>query len=47
MIEAITVYLSGKTQIEEVILCVMDQREFGPFQARLASLNRPAGGEVP
>ena len=38
MLEAIKSYLEGDTQIQEVVLCVMDQREYAPFQSRLASL---------
>jgi O-acetyl-ADP-ribose deacetylase len=40
MIEAIAAYLNGPTKIEEVVLCVMDQREFAPFASGLALLNR-------
>jgi O-acetyl-ADP-ribose deacetylase len=40
MIEAIQSYLEGETNIEEVLLCVMDQREQKPFEARLATLAR-------
>jgi O-acetyl-ADP-ribose deacetylase len=36
MIEAIKNYLEGQTSIEEVILCVMDQREWVPFETQLA-----------
>ena len=38
MLEAIQTYLQGETGIREVLLCVMDQREFSPFEARLATL---------
>jgi len=40
MIEAIKSYLQGDTGIEEVVVCVMDQREYAPFEAQLASLNQ-------
>ena len=40
MIDAIKGYLEGETQIEEVVLCVMDQHEYTPFQSQLATLNR-------
>jgi O-acetyl-ADP-ribose deacetylase (regulator of RNase III) len=38
MVEAMHDYLEGETSIEEVLLCVMDQRERTPFAAQLASL---------
>jgi len=40
MVETIKRYLDGETGIEEVVICVVDHREFAPFEARLASLNR-------
>jgi len=40
MLETIKSYLEGETGIEEVVICVVDHREFAPFEARLASLNR-------
>ena len=43
MIEAIKSYLNGETGIQEVVLCVMDQREYTPFEAQLASLNQREG----
>jgi O-acetyl-ADP-ribose deacetylase (regulator of RNase III) len=39
MIETINAYLEGETGIEEVVICVVDQRELTPFEAQLASLN--------
>jgi O-acetyl-ADP-ribose deacetylase (regulator of RNase III) len=39
MVEAVKDYLQGETSIEEVLLCVMDKREFTPFETQLASLN--------
>lgn len=39
MVETIKSYLEGETGIEEVIICVIDRREFAPFEAQLASLN--------
>lgn len=39
MVEAIKGYLEGKTEIQEVVLCAMDRREFAPFESQLASLN--------
>ncbi|MBC8871132.1 MAG: macro domain-containing protein [Planctomycetes bacterium] len=38
-LDAIKSYLEGETEIQEVIICVIDRREFTPFEARLASLN--------
>ena len=43
MVEAIQSYLEGETQLEEVVICVMDQREFAPFESQLASLDRQEG----
>ena len=40
MIEAIRSYLEGETAIQEVVLCVTDQREFEPFEAQVTSLNQ-------
>jgi O-acetyl-ADP-ribose deacetylase (regulator of RNase III) len=31
-------YLSGETNIEEVIICLLDSREYNPFQDRFAAL---------
>jgi len=39
MIDTIAGYLKGETAIEDVVICVMDSREFAPFQSQLASLN--------
>ena len=39
MIDAIASYLKSETAIEEVVICVMDSREFAPFQSQLASLS--------
>ena len=39
MIETIKAYLEGETGFEEVVICVVDQRELKPFEAQLASLN--------
>jgi O-acetyl-ADP-ribose deacetylase (regulator of RNase III) len=40
MLETIKSYLEGQTGIEEVIICVVDQRELAPFEAQLAPLDR-------
>jgi O-acetyl-ADP-ribose deacetylase (regulator of RNase III) len=39
MIEAIQSYLQGRTDLQEVVLCVADQREYTPFASQLALLN--------
>lgn len=39
MVQTIKSYLQGQTEIQEVIICVIDRREFAPFEAQLASLN--------
>jgi len=39
MVEAVKTYLEGETEIQEVTICVIDRREFVPFQTQLASLN--------
>ncbi len=38
-VQTIKSYLEGETEIQEVIICVIDRREFAPFEAQLASLN--------
>jgi len=38
MIDAIKSYLEGETKIQEVVLCMMDHREYAPFETQLASL---------
>jgi len=38
MIETIKGHLEGSTGIKEVILCVLDSREYGPFKAAFAKL---------
>ena len=38
MAETIKAHLEGETKIEEVVICVMDRREHGPFASQLASL---------
>ena len=43
MIEAIKGYLEDETEIREVLLCVMDQREYAPFESQLASLKQQEG----
>jgi O-acetyl-ADP-ribose deacetylase (regulator of RNase III) len=43
MLQAIQDYLRGETKIEEIVLCVIDQREFAPFAAQLAQLNHLEG----
>ena len=40
MVETAKSYLEGETHIEEVVFCVIDQREYAPLESQLASLNR-------
>lgn len=39
-------YLQGQTGIEEVIFCLMDNREYKPFAERLAALERAGSAAV-
>ena len=43
MIEPIREHLKGATEIQEVWICVIDQREYAPFAAQLASLKPHEG----
>lgn len=38
-LEAIIEYLSGETGIREVIVCLLDSREYAPFKAQLAAVS--------
>lgn len=38
MLQAIKSYLEGETGIQEVVVCVGDQRELAPFESQFASL---------
>lgn len=38
MIETIKGYLEGETEIQEVVICVPDKREFLPFDSQMATL---------
>jgi O-acetyl-ADP-ribose deacetylase (regulator of RNase III) len=38
MLDTIKSYLEGETGLQEVVICVVDNREFVPFEAQLASL---------
>ena len=38
MFDTFTDYLNGDTKIEEVVICLLDNREYRPFQEQLASL---------
>ena len=40
MLEAIREHAGGETGLKEILLCVMDSREFKPFEAQLSRLNR-------
>lgn len=39
MIDAIKGYLEGETEIQEVVICVIDQREYKPFEPVMAALS--------
>jgi O-acetyl-ADP-ribose deacetylase (regulator of RNase III) len=39
-IETIAAYLEGETGIKEVVICLLDSREYKPFQARFAALGQ-------
>jgi O-acetyl-ADP-ribose deacetylase (regulator of RNase III) len=39
-IETIAAYLEGSTDIREVIICLLDSREYKPFQERFAALGQ-------
>jgi O-acetyl-ADP-ribose deacetylase (regulator of RNase III) len=39
MVETIKKHLEGNTGIEEILLCVLDSREYGPFKAELARIS--------
>ena len=39
MIETIRSYLEGSTGIKELILCVLDSREYGPFETALGTIS--------
>jgi O-acetyl-ADP-ribose deacetylase (regulator of RNase III) len=38
MVEAVQDYLQRETGLEEVVICVLDAREYQPFKAQLASV---------
>jgi O-acetyl-ADP-ribose deacetylase len=37
-LETIKEYLSGETEIKDVVVCLLDNREYKPFQSQLAAL---------
>ena len=39
-LKSITDYLSGDTKIKEVVICLLDNREYKPFQEKLAALQQ-------
>ncbi|MHC4660931.1 MAG: macro domain-containing protein [Planctomycetota bacterium] len=39
MLETIKKYLQGETGIKEVVICVIDTREYKPFQSQLARMS--------
>jgi O-acetyl-ADP-ribose deacetylase (regulator of RNase III) len=40
MFETILEYLSGDTHIEEIVICLLDNREYKPFQEQLAGVRQ-------
>jgi O-acetyl-ADP-ribose deacetylase (regulator of RNase III) len=38
MFDTISEYLSGETEIDEVVICLLDNREFKPFQEQLLAV---------
>ena len=43
MLDTIREYLSGATSIQDVVVCLLDNREFKPFQSQLKALGKPEG----
>jgi O-acetyl-ADP-ribose deacetylase (regulator of RNase III) len=43
MLETIREQLSGSTAIKEVVVCLLDNREYKPFQSQLSALTNPQG----
>ena len=39
MLDTIIEYLRGKTQIQDVVICLLDNREYIPFQKKLSVIN--------
>ena len=37
MLETFEAYLQGETGLEEVVICLLDSREYQPFQARMSA----------
>ncbi|MEZ5358203.1 MAG: macro domain-containing protein [Candidatus Zixiibacteriota bacterium] len=37
-LDTIKQYLSGGSKIKDIVICVLDKREYGPFEKQLASL---------
>ena len=38
MVDAIRTHLAGESRLEELVICVLDTRQFDAFAAQLASL---------
>ena len=38
-LETIMEYLSGDTKIKDVVICLLDKRDFKPYQAKLSSMS--------
>jgi O-acetyl-ADP-ribose deacetylase (regulator of RNase III) len=45
-LETIRNHLAGTTSIREVVVCLLDNREYKPFQSQLAVLGQPEGVTV-
>lgn len=43
MLETLRDHLAGSTSIQEVVVCLLDNREYKPFQSQLAALGQPEG----
>lgn len=42
-LETIQDHLSGSTPLQEVVVCLLDNREYKPFQSQLKALGQPEG----
>jgi O-acetyl-ADP-ribose deacetylase (regulator of RNase III) len=42
-LETIRDYLAGSPTIKDVVICLLDNREYKPFQSQLTALGRPEG----
>jgi O-acetyl-ADP-ribose deacetylase (regulator of RNase III) len=42
-LETIRNYLAGSPRIKDIVVCLLDNREYKPFQSQLAALGKPEG----